>query len=79
MSRYRKRRNRRGPPKRVSLVKRLLRNRYRPGSSWVSLADIWNNTLETAYAWFNRVPPNSRLMWRNGRIVGHSRKWNGPR
>lgn len=79
MSRYRNRRNRGGPAKRVGLVKRLLRNRYRPESSWVTLADIWTNTVETAYAWLHRVPPNSRLMWRNGRIVGHSRRWNGPR
>lgn len=64
--------------KRTSLLARILRNRY-SGSNWVSLADIITNTRETFYAWSHRLGPGSRVIWRNGRPVGHTTSWRGPR
>ena len=76
----RRRGRRRGQRPRVPLLRRLLRNRYRgDDSNWVSVADVVANLKETAYCWWNRVPAGSRLMWRNGRITGFIRPWNGPR
>ena len=67
------------PEKRVGLITRLFRNRYRPGSTWVSVGDVVANFKEGGLTFFNRVPPGARLMWRNGRIVGYTSRWNGPR
>lgn len=64
--------------RRVPLVQRLLRNRY-SGSNWVSVADVISNIRETWFCFTHRVPPGSRLFWRNGRIAGYTRSWNGPR
>jgi hypothetical protein len=61
------------------LLARIFRNRYREGSSFVSLADLATNVKEIFYAWQNRLKPNSRMIWRNGKIVGHSTSWRGPR
>lgn len=54
-----------------SLWSRLCRNRYEPGSHWVSFADILLNAKEILYCWLHRVPPGSSLEWRGRKIVGH--------
>lgn len=72
-------RGRSRPSKRVGLLSRLLRNRYREGSNWVSVGDVIANVKETFYCFTHRVPPNSRLLWRNNKIVGFSSQWRGPR
>ncbi len=69
--RYRRRRRFRRLRPRQSLRQRLLRNRYTPGSRWVSLADIILNAKEIAYRFWYRVPPGSGLRWDKDRIRGH--------
>jgi hypothetical protein len=69
----------RSQQKQVSLWQRIFRNRYNPGSNWVSLGDVVENIRTTWYAWVERVPPGSRLIYRNGRVVGHSSTWPGRR
>jgi hypothetical protein len=64
--------------KRTSLLTRIFRNRY-TGSNWVSLADVLTNTREIFYAWSHRLGPGSRVIWRDGRPVGHTTSWRGPR
>ncbi len=63
----RRRRNRRH-----TLVGRIFTNRTKPRSKWISLLDVWTNAREIYYAWIHRVPDNSKLKYRNGKIVGHS-------
>ena len=69
MGRRRKRRH--YPHQRKSLTRRLFRNRYRPDSPWVSLADVILNAKEIAYRFWYRVPPRSGLRWDKDRIRGH--------
>lgn len=73
------RRRRRGQRPRVPLWRRIFRNRYNPGSRWVSAADVWENLKATWFSWTHRVPPNSRLLYRNGRVVGYTARWRGIR
>jgi len=54
-----------------SLAQRLFRNRYNPGSRWVSLADVILNGKEILYRFRHRVPPGSGLRWNGDRITGH--------
>ena len=63
--------------RRRSLRRRIFRNRYNPGSNWITLGDIVSNIRETYYCWTHRIPPGARLHWRDGRIVGHEtdRRW----
>jgi hypothetical protein len=82
MSRRRKRRslrNNRQRPKPVSLWRRIFRNRYNPGSNYVTLGDIIENMKSTWYAWTQRVPPGSRLIYRDGKVRGHTSMWPGRR
>jgi hypothetical protein len=82
-----RRRNRRGssrpprrntPRKRVPLLKRLLRNRYNPGSNWVSLGDLIENVKDTWFCFSHRLPPGTRLVRDgNGRIKGAATRWRG--
>ena len=74
MSRKRKsRRARRG------LLSRILRNRYNPGSKWVTFGDVIENVKETWFAFTRRIPPGSRIIrGRDGRIRSVTSSWNGP-
>jgi hypothetical protein len=63
----------------VPLWPRLFANRYDPQSRWVTFADVWENLKAMWFSWTNRVPPGSRLLYRNGRIVGYSTQWRGKR
>jgi hypothetical protein len=59
---------------RRTLRSRILKNRYDPGSRWVSLGDVVANLREVLYRWSNRVPPDAVIRWSGTRIVGHSTK-----
>jgi hypothetical protein len=43
------------------------------------VGDVIANVKETFYCFTRRVPQNSRLLWRNSKIVGFSSQWRGPR
>jgi hypothetical protein len=76
-----RRRNRGGgrPPRRRSLLQRLLTNRYNPESSWVSVADVIENAKDTWHCFTHRLPPGTRLLRdANGRIKGSANHWRGP-
>lgn len=79
MSRRRHRKRRGGPPRKPSLFQRIFRNRYNPGSSYVTLGDVIANVKAIFFCWSERVPPGSRLLYRNGKIVGWSAPWHGKR
>jgi hypothetical protein len=57
----------------------MFRNRYNPGSSYVTLGDVIANVKAIFFCWSERVPPGSRLLYRNGKIVGWSAPWRGKR
>jgi hypothetical protein len=67
------------PPSRRSLLQRLLANRYNPGSSWISIADVIENAKDTWFCWSRRLPPGSRLFRdADGKIKGAANRWRGP-
>ena len=68
-----------GRRKPVPLWRRIFANRYDPQSRWVTFADVWENLKSTWFSWTNRVPPGSRLLYRNGRIVGYGTQSRGRR
>jgi len=79
MSKQRRGNGRNHREQKVPLWRRLLRNRYNPRSAYVTLADVIENVKSTWYAWAKRVPPGARLIYRNGRVVGHTSTWRGRR
>jgi hypothetical protein len=58
--------------RRRGLLGRVVTNRTDPRSRWVTIADMWTNAREIVYAWTHRVPDNSIIKYRNGKIIGHS-------
>ncbi len=60
------RRSRRG------VLARIFTNRTDPRSQWISVSDMWTNAKEIFYGWAHRVPDNSTIRYRNGKIIGHS-------
>jgi len=77
MSRRRHRGERGGSRRKPSLLQRILRNRYNPQSPYVTLGDAIANIKAIFFCWSERVPPGSRLLYRNGKIVGWSAPWRG--
>lgn len=71
--------NENGRRKAAPLLRRIFANRYDPQSRWVTVGDAWENLKATWFSWTRRVPPGSRLLYRNGRIVGYTTQWRGKR
>lgn len=76
---YHKRGRRKGKnPRRKKWRLGVFTNRRNPGFWWISLYDIWLNMKERAYSWWFRVPRGSHILWKGGKIVGHTSKAKRP-
>ena len=71
MSRRRGNRSRNRGRQRQSSGSGVFDNRRKPGSNWITPADIIRNIKERFYCFVNRVPAGARLRWKDGKIVGH--------